>query len=42
MTASPKPTTEQLAKDLAKSSTDPRHGLSVPQKIQAATKTPKS
>jgi hypothetical protein len=38
----PKPATEKLAQDLAKGSLDPKHGLGVPQKIQAATKTSKS
>jgi hypothetical protein len=32
----------QLAKDLAKSSTDPRHGLTLPKKIQATIKPTKN
>jgi len=39
----PSQTAAALAKQLAKSSTDPTHGLSVPKKILAATKsTPSS
>jgi hypothetical protein len=38
----PSKKTEQLAKDLAQGSLDPKHGLTVPQKILAATKPTKN